>query len=67
MFNFGYKFLDELQNTTADDNIVISPESLYTALTLILPGEIVKTLFCMYHKGGDRYMAKLYSQSILHI
>lgn len=38
VFNFGFKFLDELHNTTADDNIVISPESLYTALTLILPG-----------------------------
>jgi len=36
LFNFGYTFLEKLQTT--EDNVVISPESLYIALTLILPG-----------------------------
>jgi len=38
LFNFGYTFLEKLQSVTTHDNIIISPESLYTALTLILPG-----------------------------
>jgi len=39
VFDLGYKLLDEWQNTPgSEDNVVISPESIYSALALILPG-----------------------------
>ena len=38
VFNLGYKLLDEWQSTSSEDNGVISPECIYSALALILPG-----------------------------
>jgi len=38
LFDFGYQLYKESQTGATSDNLVISPESVYSALALVLPG-----------------------------